>query len=147
MSIKDLLLKIKGNFQNSVFLFKHRAKIAFSADFFVAVVIVLVAFSSFGLGRLSSLEGKKSPIIIEKNLSFSPVLDGKNQIKNLSDNKTNKTKEISPKLFVASKFGTRYYLSWCGGVSRIKEENKVWFSSEDEAKKAGFSLASNCKGL
>lgn len=147
MSIKDLLLKIKGNFQNSVFLFKHKAKNFFLADFFVAVVIILVAFSSFGLGRLSSLEGKKSPIIIEKNLSFPPMSDEKNTIKNLSDDKINKTKESSPKSFVASKFGTKYYLSWCGGVSRIKEENKVWFASEEEAKKAGFSPALNCKGL
>lgn len=147
MSIKDFLLKIKGNFSNSVFLLKHKSKIVFRADFFVAVVIILIAFSSFGLGRLSSLEGRKSPIIIEKNLSFPSVSDIKSPIKNLSDDKTNKTKEGSPKSFVASKFGTKYYLSWCGGVSRIKEGNKVWFVSEEEAKKAGFSPASNCKGL
>lgn len=147
MSIKDLLLKIKGNFQNLVFLFKHKAKIAFQGDFFVAVVIILVAFSSFGLGRLSSLEGKKSSVIIEKNLSFSPISDGKNLVKNSLDDKTNKIKENSQKFFVASKFGTKYYLPWCGGVSRIKEENKVWFSTESEAKKAGFSQASNCNGL
>ncbi len=147
MSIKDFLLKIKGNLENSSFLFQHKTKIAFRADFFISIIIILVAFSSFGLGRLSSLEGKKSSITIERNSSFPSVSDEKGSIKNLSDDKMNTVKENSPKSFVASKSGTKYYLSWCGGVSRIKEENKVWFASEAEAKKAGFSPASNCKGL
>lgn len=49
--------------------------------------------------------------------------------------------------YVASKNGTRYYLPWCGGVSRIKEENKVWFASKEAAEAAGYTPAKNCKGL
>ena len=49
--------------------------------------------------------------------------------------------------YVASKNGERYYLPWCGGVSRINEENKVWFASKAEAEAAGYTPAANCKGI
>ena len=145
MSIKDILSKIKGKCQNSLFMLNHKAKRAFRADFFTAIVIILVAFAGFGLGRLSALEGKKSPILIEK--SYAPeILSGDN----VFDEKLTIAKTIqnsTEKSFVAAKSGTRYYFPWCGGVSRIKEENKVWFASEAEARKAGFTPAANCKGL
>lgn len=142
MSIKDLFLKIKVWGGNSAFIFKHKAGRAFHADFFAAIVIVLVAFAGFGLGRLSALEGKKSPILIERNQFLSPSSD----IPSLGT-PTTKSKNLPEKFFVAAKSGTRYYFPWCGGVSRIKEENKIWFASEAEAQKAGFAPAANCAGL
>lgn len=51
---------------------------------------------------------------------------------------------ISDLKIVASKNGKKYYFEHCSGVKRIKEANKIWFSSEFEAKKAGLTLASNC---
>ena len=50
-----------------------------------------------------------------------------------------------PGLVAASRNGTRYYYPWCGGISRIKETNKVWFDSEAAAKTAGYTLASGCE--
>ena len=49
--------------------------------------------------------------------------------------------------YVASKSGSKYYLPDCSGVKRIKEENKVWFGSVEEAKAEGYEPAKNCKGL
>lgn len=49
--------------------------------------------------------------------------------------------------FVASKNGTKYYLSSCSGAGRIKESNKVWFTSKEDAETAGYTPASNCPGL
>lgn len=49
--------------------------------------------------------------------------------------------------FVASKNGTKYYVPSCGGAGRIKEENKVWFTSKEDAEAAGYTPASNCPGL
>jgi hypothetical protein len=49
--------------------------------------------------------------------------------------------------YVASKSGTKYYLPWCGTVSRIKDENKVWFASKADAEAAGYAPAANCQGL
>ena len=55
--------------------------------------------------------------------------------------------EPTLRVYVGAKTGTKYYLPSCPGVSRIKEENKVWFATVEEAKARGYSAASNCKGL
>lgn len=46
--------------------------------------------------------------------------------------------------FVASKTGKKYYPSWCKAVGRIKDSNKVWFETEDEAKSRGLTLSTAC---
>lgn len=48
---------------------------------------------------------------------------------------------------VGSKNGTKYHYPWCSGAERIKEENKIWFQSAEEAKRAGYTPAANCPGL
>ncbi len=40
--------------------------------------------------------------------------------------------------YLASTQGAKYYLPSCREVSRIKEENRVWFASAEEAKEAGY---------
>lgn len=59
------------------------------------------------------------------------------------------TREQSSKqasaLFVASKTGTTWYPVECTSANRIKEENKVFFTSEEEASRAGYKKSSQCK--
>lgn len=104
-------------------------------DIVIVVIIITVALISFGLGRLSKIEEKKTPIIVE-NISAS--------VKTSADKTTISSQEG---IVVASKNGTKYHYPWCAGGQQIKEENKIWFSTIEEAKKAGYSPASNCKGL
>ena len=52
-----------------------------------------------------------------------------------------------PGLVAASRNGTRYYYPWCGGLSRIKEANKVWFKTVEAAEQAGYTIASGCERL
>lgn len=47
--------------------------------------------------------------------------------------------------FVASSGGTKYYPIGCGSAGRIKEENRVYFVTEDEAKAAGYDRTTACK--
>ncbi|CAN5732140.1 hypothetical protein BH11PAT2_BH11PAT2_07130 [soil metagenome] len=49
--------------------------------------------------------------------------------------------------YVASKTGSKYYLPSCGTVSRIKEENRVYFATKSDAEKAGYEPSTSCKGL
>lgn len=44
----------------------------------------------------------------------------------------------------ASKNGTTYTFSWCKGADKIKEQNKIFFSSEEEAIKSGRRLSKMC---
>lgn len=113
----------------------------YETDLVISLTIILVAFLSFGLGRLSKIEENKVPITIEsvgagvigtQNTDNNPQLGGE-------------TSKLG--VIVASKNGTKYHFPWCSGAMRMKDENKIWFESEDEAKSAGYSPASNCKGL
>ena len=115
-------------------------------DLFLAMIIILVAVSSFGLGRLSKLREGKEPIMI-KNASDSLLGAESGGISGMfsADNKTASAINATDKLFMASKSGTKYYYPWCG--NNIKEENKVWFTTAEEARKAGYEPAKNCKGL
>lgn len=41
-------------------------------------------------------------------------------------------------VFVASVNGKKYYRPSCKEVNRIKEENRIWFDSEEEARESGY---------
>lgn len=49
--------------------------------------------------------------------------------------------------YVASRNGETYYLASCKSSQRIKEENRVWFATEADAKASGRRPAANCPGL
>jgi hypothetical protein len=49
------------------------------------------------------------------------------------------------KNFVASKSGTYYYPAGCGGISRIKEENRLYFATEQDAQDKGYTRTDTCK--
>lgn len=123
-----------------------------------SLIIVLVAFGSFGLGRLSRIEGSKTHLKIkevggvEANVgSISPVrriaigTSNKGAVEQPSE--ANKMVIPNEGFIVASKTGKKYHFPWCAGAQQIKEENKVWFTNEAEARAAGYSPAANCKGL
>ncbi len=125
-------LNIKETFQKSK---------PYENDIILIFVIICVALIAFGLGRFSAISEKKTPITIENLASTSTSYV---DVKNNTDN----TRTLSAeKLYVASKNGTKYHYPWCSGGQSIKEENKIWFSSKEEAEKAGYQPASNCKGL
>lgn len=110
-------------------------------DLILVFVIICVALIGFGLGRLSAISERKTPITIENTQS------------NVSAAATTTYDVVAydvvaeEKLYVASKNGTKYHYPWCSGAQNIKEENKIWFSAKEEAEKAGYSPAANCKGL
>lgn len=130
-------------------------------EVYTALLILVVGFGSFGLGRLSNLDEGKSPIRIEQTLptqtasvaSVPPLLRGEDKggvFSSVKDEglkiKDNGTLAPAGQL-VASKSGEKYHFPWCSGAQRISEANKIWFDSVEEARKAGYTPASNCKGL
>lgn len=134
-SIRDALQKIKQMDRGML------------GDLYVVVLILLVGLSSFGLGRMSVLDIGKNPVQI------IGVTESLNYVSN-----TAAVVEVVPKegtvidqnnggTLVASKNGGKYHYPWCSGAQRIKEENKIWFDSADDARKAGYTPAANCKGL
>lgn len=96
----------------------------------VILAIFLVAFSSFGLGRLSGGEEARPAVSIGK---------AGQEVESVG---------MSPGgLVVASRSGSVYHYPWCTGAAQIKRENQIWFASEEAAKNSGYAPSKSCKGL
>jgi len=141
-SIQRLFEKIKGFTP-----FRAQNVGALSDDVFLVIVIILVAFGSFGLGRLSKIEGAKTPIRIENMPeSTEDTFSQKAQ----SATKTSQTASVintQATDLVGSKNGTKYYYSWCTGVQKILPANLIHFADKAEAEARGYTASATCKGL
>lgn len=110
-----------------------------------AVLVVVIGLGGFMLGRISAQESHNLPIVIE-----TPVLST-----GVGEMGSRKVQAAAVSLplneeggqLVASKNGSSYHLPWCAGAKSISDKNKIYFSSEEEAKAAGYKPAKNCKGL
>lgn len=144
--------------------------------YFIPVVIVLIATISFSLGRISGLQNKRPPVKIISESSGPARLDGMSggEVKGVStDSVSSSAMEVSSSVdfinssqtssgqarpptleavgdsgrVVASKNGTKYHYPWCAGAKQISEKNLITFESIESARTAGYTPASNCKGL
>lgn len=122
MSIPEIIQKIK------VFLRFP------PTDLIIVMIIVLVGFGGFGLGRLSYVENSKVPVSITV-----PEGSTASVARAVEDGGSGEV--------VGSKNGTKYHFPWCSGAQRIAEQNLLTFTSIEEAQKAGYTPAANCKGL
>ena len=100
--------------------------------YYAIFMIPLIGLTGFYIGRHYTLEeiynvSSDDFVIVEREV-------GDNLLENNGKN------------YYASKNGKRYYPWWCdSGYSIIKEENIVWFETEEKTKSSGYELAENCK--
>lgn len=120
-------------------------------DLFVAAVIFLTGLGSFGLGRLSAVMPQKPSLAItgaEIDAGVASQSKGTDEIATSAAGRAIKDHAISAAgKYVASKSGAAYHLPWCPGALRIKESNKIWFQTKEEAAAKGYKPAGNCPGL
>jgi len=100
-------------------------------------IFILILVNSYILGFLSSFNSIDSDLL---KIEYDPNIEI-----TIDDLKTNLVKKVNSGKIHASKNGTKYYFLHCSGVGRIKEENKIYFNSEDEAIKEKYEIASGCK--
>jgi hypothetical protein len=112
-------------------------------DILVIIIIVLVGLGSFELGRLSK-ENTNPGIKVEYDSQEASVINTEPINENPSIAQKSQTSTTS-KNFFASKTGSKYYSVSCSGGKTIKEENRVYFDTAEEAEKAGYELSSSCK--
>lgn len=101
-------------------------------------MVALVGLACFGLGRLSVSQAEGPHLVI--NGAVMP--GGTTGVASVAS-----ALPVGAGKYVASKNGSKYYLTSCSGANRIKEENKVWFDSASAAVAAGYGPAANCPGL
>lgn len=106
-------------------------------DLFLILIIFLVGLAAFGLGRLSISEGGRGSVQIIYPEGYETV----------AETPQGEVEGVSTGAFVASISGTKYHLPHCSGARNIKEENKIWFDSREDAERAGYEPAANCPGL
>ncbi len=100
------------------------------AEWGMAAIVIAACLASFGLGRYSALEDSKTAVIVSERISASKVVP-----RSLGG------------MYVASREGKTYSYPWCSGVNRILPANRVWYSTADQARAAGYEPAKNCTGL
>ncbi len=114
---------------------------------FTAVLVVLVGIGSFGLGRSSVAEMKVSlpvaEVVVseEKKTALPPAEAAPAAVSAATAAQSGEVQ------YVGSKNGTKFHLPTCPGAAQIKEENKVYFTSKQDAYSKGYTEASNCKGI
>ncbi len=107
------------------------------------ILLVFVGVGGFYLGYTAQSEtAQAAPVVIEcpQEAYIAPQAKVGGSVP-LS---TIQNTQASSGQYVASKNGSKYYPASCKGVSRIKEENKVWFATAAEAEADGYTLASGC---
>ena len=109
---------------------------------FFIILAILVGAGSFGLGRITKISDAKEPIVVEKPIQVAgvetivPAAVSEPEVAG-----------TSTRQFVASKNGKKYFTVGCSAAKTIKADNKVFFGSQEEAKKAGYEPSTMCKDL
>ena len=111
---------------------------------FLAILLVTIAVTAFGLGRLAERAATTS---IKQSAGASVILNNIDTM-DVPVEVENETEDASAtEQYVASKSGSKYHYPWCPGAKQMKEENKIYFNSRPAAEAAGYTPAANCKGL
>jgi hypothetical protein len=127
------------------------------------ITVVLASSASFGLGMLAerSIAGEGGGVKIQgvpagafsAAAALAPIPKASKSsnvsVKSKSTAKEEPTGTATAEtgVYVASKKGTKYHLPTCSGAKTMSEENKIWFTTKEEAEAAGYMPAANCKGL
>jgi len=139
-----------GNIQNKANLSHHT---------FTAVALMFVASISFAIGKLVPGQEKSQVILRGDEEVIAPKVSGEvlgaksiTEVSEVQGGVGTQKDKSTPSILksgpiVASKNGTKYYSLTCSGVKRIKEENKIFFASREDAERAGLSPSSTCKDL
>lgn len=113
----------------------------------LAIGIILIALVSFEAGFLRGQKDQKGSVIVNQ-AACAPC--PKNEESKTSANSQDKTDTQKPSLedkncaFVASKNSNKYHLQTCQFAQKIKPENRICFSSKEEAGSRGYQGAKCC---
>lgn len=122
-------------------------------DVFVVGIVILVGIAGFAMGRLSAVIDPNQQTLrvlfdTPKGVSSNhAIMTFSGAGEKISAEEPPPLSAGTEKMYVASKNGSTYYLPWCSGVARIKDENKIWFATKEDAEARGLRPAANCKGI
>ncbi len=111
---------------------------------FLGLSVLLISIISYNIGRINALE--KTPLKITNGANIYQAAKGQGTSEQGVQTNTIKPKQTDLRVVVSKKSSTKkYHHLWCPGAKKIKEENKLWFNTAQEAQFAGYTLAGNCE--
>lgn len=108
----------------------------------IILIIILVGLGSFELGRMSKNKPENLSNIDFSSQTSNTLNSGENTL--LEQKYEFEGVNLEGRAYFASKRGSKYYPFGCSAGKSIKEENRVYFDTEQEAQKAGYSKSSSC---
>ncbi|MDI6778334.1 MAG: hypothetical protein QMD77_04020 [Patescibacteria group bacterium] len=118
------------------------------------VGIILIAGISFEAGYLKGQKNQKGSVIVSQPAcapcpkfeegNSANATDNNPQQGNQNKTNTQLNTENQKCVFVASKNSNKYHLPTCQWATKIKPENKICFSSKEEAVSRGYQAAKCC---
>lgn len=112
-------------------------------DILTVIIVILVGLGSFELGRLSKSNqnpGIKIEYPSQNNEQEANVLSSVEKM-----SRTVLDTKAIPKTFFASSKGSKYYSIGCSAGKTIKQENRIYFATREEAERVGYELSSSCQ--
>lgn len=140
--LSNLNLKVKF-FRERLFGFWRNNE----REIILAVGVLLAVLIAFGAGILAGNRRENKPPAIEEpkiEETISALRQNLETFKN-EDEKQPRSDTAAAKNFVASKNGKYYYPLDCAGVKKIKEENKIYFTTKEQAEQKGLKPSPYCK--
>jgi hypothetical protein len=111
-------------------------------DILIVIIVILVGVGSFELGRLSN-ETNSTGVKVEYPDQNSEQPASVTSLVN-PDQQLASATTLENKNFFASSKGSKYYTVSCAAGKTIKQENRVYFNTGEEAETAGYTLSSSC---
>jgi hypothetical protein len=114
-------------------------------DILIVVIVILVGLGSFELGRLSKENGPSGVKIEYQDQNENQTASAVSSVESV--NKTApliQSSNVAGKNYFASSRGSKYYSIGCSAGKTIKQENRIYFGTSDEAERAGYMLSSSC---
>lgn len=101
--------------------------------------LILILGLVFALGRISALSDQTEAEPLE--IIYPPLV--KTTIPQYKQ--AGNSSEPDSWGFAGSKTGKTYYPKGCSGLNRVKPENRVYFTTSNQAELAGYHLSTTCK--
>jgi hypothetical protein len=115
-------------------------------DLLTILIVILVGLGSFQLGKLSQKNTIESPKIDFTSTQITQT--SKDASKSADIKVLGLTPETAQKTgsgeYFGSNKGSKYYPINCIAGKTIKEENRIYFSSAEEAENAGYQPSDSC---
>lgn len=102
-------------------------------DFFLYLIALL---DIIGLG-LYVTGTRKNKVLADARVMRPKSHELDKEVSDLAK-KTPSVVEYPEKMYVASESGKVYHRTTCGWCGNIKEENKIWFETKSDARRAGY---------